>query len=135
MTIGFNRESLLSSLTMTVGGLGLFLEPGGLPRGLLEAELMGTTSLTASRGRMRYPPEGGGSGGGGGIIKLLLLLLVLLLLVFGREIMYSPVAEFLPLESGAKLMGLCSEEFLSEGEGRELGARPFSAIGGDVAEC
>lgn len=73
MTIGFNRESLLSSLTMTVGGLGLFLEPGGLPRGLLEAELMGTTSLTTSRGRMRYPPEGGGSGGGGGIIKLLLL--------------------------------------------------------------
>lgn len=49
--------------------------------------------------------------------------------------MYSPVAETPPPESGAKFTGLCSEEFLSEGEGRELGARPFSAIGGDVAEC
>lgn len=87
---------------MTTGGLGLFLDPGGLPLGRFELGVMRPCwawSVMGSRGMMQKTAAPVEDGGGG--------------LLLEREAGYPLRPPLLPPESVAKLPGLWPEELSS----------------------
>lgn len=105
---------------MTMGGFGLFLEPRGLPLGLLEE--FGVTLFNSGRDTGYSLPDE--SWDGGCVCENVVSEVVYLL--------FSPSMTEESLESVVNLQGVCFEDLLSE-MGRE-GTRLFSTIVKDESQ-